>query len=168
MADFTQRSVVLSLSSHIGSSRQCWTLFSSGLSLAGSSVVVKKKAGKKRQNWQVSGWQLRPSCLLICNNQRWETDFPPGSRRAFLLSELLLVQATVTPDVLIILALVLLPDLCPLSRRRGLMGVGSSSGGDVATNLLSPPQTNGLWMAPFPFCRVKKAVGAQSVCTVVK
>lgn len=65
------------------------------------------------------------------------------SRRAFLLSELL-VLTTLTPDVLIILALILLLDLCSLSRRRGLMRVGSSSGGDVATNLLSLLQTNGL------------------------
>lgn len=63
---------------------------------------------------------------------------------ALLLSELLLVLTAVISDVLVILALILLLDLCPCLRRRGLRRAGSSSGGDVATNLLSLRQTNGL------------------------
>lgn len=73
-----------------------------------------------------------------------EKVFPPVSKRAFLLSELLSVLTAMTPDVPAVLALVLLLDLSPLSRRCGLMRVGSSSGGDVATSLLSLPRTNGL------------------------
>lgn len=62
---------------------------------------------------------------------------------ARLLSELLLVLTAVISGVLVILALLLL-DLCPCLRRHRLRRAGSSSGGDVATNLLSLRQTNGL------------------------
>lgn len=112
---------------------------------------------KKQKNAELAGAN-RDSVSHVSSSAgtRDESKRPPFSNQEdFFLSDLLLVSTTVAPDVLIIPAIIL---LCPLLQRSRMARAGCSSGGDVTTHLLSLPQTNGLWVAPFPFLGVKQLV----------
>lgn len=113
----------------------------SGLCLAGASVIVKKKQ-KKADLAGASGDSVH---RVSSAGTRDESRTPPSSNQEhFLPSELLLVSTTVAPGVLVVPALILLLDVCPLSQRYRSARTECSRGGDITTHLLSLPQTNGL------------------------
>lgn len=113
---------------------------------------------QKTKNWPVPGWQFLPLGLLICSNKRWES-FPSCKQEGFFPFKTFFSPNYYDsgyhncPDTQIFSDLFPLPYLY---RRCGLVRVGFSSWGVVATSVLSLPKTNDLWMAPFPFCRPKK------------